>query len=401
MKLPRRITFGTNTRYPSFLPSRTIGAIRLLLVLAVFWTGLFQSPVAFASDFFLPWRNPERALVLDAYEYNSLDWHKIVQDRRIVGFIGKASDGLPPEYCTFADKGICGVSWRKYSVSRELYHTRRQLARALGLKWGAYHLGRRGNPEEQADHFISYADPRPDEVIVLDLEMPEHEVFMTLEEAERFVARIHQRLERYPLLYANHRTAIAIADNRDAYPLLSRLKLWYARYKPGISGVFPVGNWESYALWQFAYGGNCRKDCPYRVDGTPRDIDVNVLPMTVEEARLAWPFNGLLPVRTIEPEEPENFPDPVYVNTESAVDAVTANGSTGHSDFVAEPDYNPSQATQTPPAGGGRPAASARLAQGPVVPTENPVRVEERMKREREACVRTGYRDGENGPISC
>ena len=399
MKSRRKITFRSGKANPPFSAWHTRGVLKPVTIFAVLCLGLFQSAFAHASDFFLPWRNPERALVLDAYEHNSLDWQKIVQDRRIVGFIGKASDGLPPEYCTFADKGICGVSWRKYSVARELYLTRRQLARALGLKWGAYHLGRRGNPERQADHFVSYADPQPDEVIVLDLEMPEHEVFMTLDEAERFAARIYQKLERYPLLYANHRTAAAIAENRDEYPLLSRLKLWYARYKPGISGVFPMGNWESYTLWQFAYGGNCRKNCPYRVDGTPRDIDVNVLPMTVEEARLAWPFDGLLPVRSIEPEEPDTLPGPVYVNTETGTGA--ANGGGRHSDFVAEPDYNPEKTPETPPAGDGNPAVSATLVQGPIVPTENPIRVEERIKRERERCRSTGYRDGANGPESC
>ena len=36
-------------------------------------------------------------------------------------------------------------------------------------------------------------------------------------------------------------TAQHIADNRDKYPLLSRLPLWYARYKPEIGMHFPEG----------------------------------------------------------------------------------------------------------------------------------------------------------------
>ena len=38
--------------------------------------------------------------------------------------------------------------------------TRRQMAKMKGLLWGAYHLGRPGNPREQADHFVDFAEPR-------------------------------------------------------------------------------------------------------------------------------------------------------------------------------------------------------------------------------------------------
>ena len=47
-----------------------------------------------ASDFSEPWKKPNRALVIDAYEYNSIDWNALASDKRIVGFINKASDGL-------------------------------------------------------------------------------------------------------------------------------------------------------------------------------------------------------------------------------------------------------------------------------------------------------------------
>ena len=53
---------------------------------------------AAASDFSEPWKQADRALVLDAYEYNSIDWAQLVTDKRVVGFIGKASDGLSPPY---------------------------------------------------------------------------------------------------------------------------------------------------------------------------------------------------------------------------------------------------------------------------------------------------------------
>ncbi len=75
---------------------------------------------------------------------------------------------------------------------------------------------------------------------------------MSLEDAEIFVMHIHRRLGRFPILYTNGVTAQHIADNSDRYRLLSRLPLWYARYKPEIGLHFPKGNWKSYTLWQFS-----------------------------------------------------------------------------------------------------------------------------------------------------
>jgi hypothetical protein len=99
------------------------------------------------------------------------------------------------------------------------------------------------------------------------------------------------------VLYTNGTTAQYIADNREKYPLLSRLPLWYARYKPEIGIHFPKGNWQGYALWQFSSQANCNdRSCPYRVPGTPNNIDVNVASMNVDELRKAWPFGGLLDV---------------------------------------------------------------------------------------------------------
>ena len=286
------------------------------------------------ADMLRPWKKPDYALVLDAYELNALDWERIVGDKRIAGFIGKASDGLPQQYC--ADReSLCGAQWRKYSVSRELYHTRRTLAKALGLKWGSYHLGRAGNPELQALHYVQYARPQSDEVVVLDIENYDDSKFMSLEEAERFVEALYARIDRYPMLYTNHRTARHIAENRAQYPLLSRLKLWYARYKEDIGDVFPMGNWDSYTLWQFAYGGNCnRKACPYRIDGAPNNIDVNVVPFGVEALRAAWPFDGL------------HEEKPIVAGTGSALaeNAVEDPEAEKHSDFVTDPDYNPGEA---------------------------------------------------------
>jgi hypothetical protein len=182
-------------------------------------------------------------------------------------------------------------------MSKELYHTRKTVAKALGLKWGAYHLARAGNPVQQADHFLDFARPEPDDLIALDIEENNPREFLSLEDAEIFARRIYARIGRWPVLYTNGATAKYVADNRQRFPILSRMRLWYARYKPGIAEHFPKGHWQSYTLWQFASQINCTpRACPYRVPGTNRDIDVNVSPLSLAELRRQWPFDGLEPL---------------------------------------------------------------------------------------------------------
>lgn len=196
---------------------------------------------AAASDFSEPWKQTNRALVLDAYEYNSIDWAALSSDKRIAGFIAKASDGLPPPYFCSGDETqirLCRALWKRHAVARELFHTRKAMAGMLGLKWGAYHLARPGNPVEQANNFIDFAEPGPDDLMALDVEDNDPEKWMSLEDAEEFVRQVHRRVGRFPILYTNGATAKHIAENRLRYQLLSRLPLWYARYQPDIDVHF-------------------------------------------------------------------------------------------------------------------------------------------------------------------
>lgn len=259
---------------------------------------------AAASEFSSPWRDKQKAIVIDGYEHNEFDLTEMVTDKRVAAFIHKASDGMPAAYnCrgNTTERKLCRQTWRRYIIARELYHTRKQLAKALGMKWGAYHLGRPGNPIHQAQHFLDYAKPAADEAMVIDIEDNDPDKWMSLKDAERFAIYIEKRTGRWPMLYTNGSTASYIAHNRDDYPILSRLPLWYARYKPSIGGYFPKGNWDTYGIWQFATQINCNKrSCPYRVPGTNRDIDVNVVNMTVAELKDAWPFDSLVDAKPSE-----------------------------------------------------------------------------------------------------
>ena len=266
------------------------------LIISTVLMFLVLSFPSIASDFNRPWQQFNRGLVLDAYELNPIDWSELTRDRRIVGFINKATDGLPPVYnCrrgkTKLSRKLCREQFRKYAITNELYKTRKLIASSMGLKWGAYHLGRPGNPIDQANHFIKFTNPDASDLIALDIENNDPKKWMSLEDAEIFAAHIKTRLGRYPLLYVNGSTANFIAENSEDYPILSRLHLWYARYKPNITDIFPLGEWASYTVWQFSYQGNCNKTkCPYRVSGAPADIDVNITRYNISELKSIWPM---------------------------------------------------------------------------------------------------------------
>ncbi|WP_062011303.1 glycoside hydrolase family 25 protein [Aureimonas sp. AU4] len=274
----------------------TAAALRWFCVLGATATLVGAAPAKAEWD--RPWQDTERALVVDAYEFNPINWKEMTGDKRIAGFINKASDGLAPDWSCKGlqgdDEKLCKNRWWKYTVTQELYLTRREMAKTLGLKWGAYHLGRPGNPREQADHFVDFAQPEPDDLIALDIEDNTSD-WMSLADAETFARQVYIRIGRYPMLYTNGNTAAYVAQNRETYPLLSRLQLWYARYRDDLKGVFPQGNWDRYALWQFSSMHNCNaRKCPYRVAGARNDIDVNVSSLSVAELQKAWPFDGLV-----------------------------------------------------------------------------------------------------------
>ncbi|WP_083592794.1 glycoside hydrolase family 25 protein [Aurantimonas sp. 22II-16-19i] len=271
-------------------------AMSLALFLAYGLVFASATPATAAWD--EPWKASDKALVIDAYEFNPIDWQELTSDERIAGFINKASDGLPPEWnCSKLkddDYKLCQNRWWKYSVTKELYQTRRQMAKMKGLLWGAYHLGRPGNPRAQADHFVDFAEPAEDDLLAIDIEDNSDE-WMSLSDAEIFADQIKIRTGRYPVLYTNGSTAQYISDNRADYPLLSRLPLWYARYRGDITGKFPEETWPSYALWQFSSMHNCNKSsCPYRVKGAQMDIDVNVSTLDTAGLKKAWPFDELI-----------------------------------------------------------------------------------------------------------
>ncbi len=248
-----------------------------------------------ASEFNAPWEKQETAIVIDSYGLNPINWKKMGEDKRVVGIIHKATEGVAPQKSCKdlkdAERIACIFKFKYYSTGRELFLTRRTLADTLEYKWGAYHLGRAGDPIAQAKHFLEFADPRKTDLLALDLEGLDTKKWMSFEDAEIFVEYIHKEIGRYPMIYANHKVASYIAQNKAKYKVLSKLPLWYARFKSDIRNVFPLGSWKTYALWQFSSEINCEpgKKCLYSVPGTDYDMDVNVHSSSADELRKKWP----------------------------------------------------------------------------------------------------------------
>jgi lysozyme len=246
---------------------RTILIVSSLLACSAL-TAFPQSP-----EFNEPWKNPKVALAIDPFEKNEIDWDLLATDTRVVAIIHRA---------TIGDRADL-----KYSE-------RRDQAKKRGYKWGAYHLGKPGDPIKQADFFLETVKPGKDDLLALDLESPDPTKHMSFDEARAFIKRIKEKTGRYPLIYANSLVTKALSEQYGADKVFAKTHLWYARFKSNVTD-FPEGTWKTYTLWQFSSEINCdpanRAACLYTVPGTAYDMDVDVYNGTVEELRKKWPFS--------------------------------------------------------------------------------------------------------------
>lgn len=246
------------------------------------------------TEFKEPWKDAARPFILDPFYRNAIDWDRLATEPRVIAIIHKASEPVMRQ-------------GRRVLTPDPEYINRRNEAKRRGYLWGSYHLGRPGDPVEQADFYLDFAKPAEDEVMALDLEGTGPSD-MTVANATRFIARIRERTGRYPLVYITERVRRAIQQNPDS--VFAKTPLWYARYCLSIEEVFrpqrPQAVWSTYTLWQFASEINCptnsatrlncppqtKKRCPLPnpVPGTDYQMDVNVYNGTAEELKSSWPF---------------------------------------------------------------------------------------------------------------
>lgn len=237
------------------------------------WLGIFlaYNSDAQPSEFNQPWIDSTKAIILDPYQGNDMDWDKIATEKRVVAIIHKATQG------SRIDKKCL---------------LRREIAKKRGYKWGTYHLGVPGNPIAQADFYLKTVGINSDEVYALDLEGIDPQKFMPLDSAVKFIARVYQKTGRYPLVYCNKVVLNAISSQYDSSSIFSRCPLWYARFRQDIP-AFRNNTWKTYTLWQFSSEINCAAEnkgyCPFRVPGTNNYMDINIYNGSVQTLISKWP----------------------------------------------------------------------------------------------------------------
>lgn len=202
------------------------------------------------------WQRSDTAIVIDAFQGNSIDWDKMAGDARVAAVIHR-----------------CTIGQRVDSA----YASRQVIARSRGYLWGAYHLGDRSDPIVQAKLFLATVGDFKDVLLVLDLEDTSSSSMMDIDGAQKFMQYVFEQTGKVPVVYANHSVTQALNSSLRNSPLFQQARLWYARFRSNIPD-FPVGIWSTYFLWQFSSEINCSKtgSCLYNVPGTLFDMDVNV-----------------------------------------------------------------------------------------------------------------------------
>jgi lysozyme len=201
-------------------------------------------------------------VVIDIYHGDPvLDFAK-VKAFGVVGVIHKASQGG--------------------AVVDQSYASRRKLALAAGLKWGAYHFfDFSASPAVQADHFLSVADADDETLVALDWEnVGSREPSAAL--AKAFLEEIETKLGRKAVIYSGNVAKEQLAG-KDAY--FGSHRLWLCQY----ATQFRLqASWAAPWLWQ--NNGDNYGPGPHSIPGIAGLCDNNTIvpPMTVERLIAEW-----------------------------------------------------------------------------------------------------------------
>ena len=132
-----------------------------------------------------PWLDTNKAIIIDLYSGNDINWDEIKKTNQLTAIIHKSSQGLKTD---------------------SKYNERKEIAKKHGYKWGSYHLGTADDPVKQADHYLNIVDNHTGELLALDLESDDSTRHMNLRNAVIFINRIFEKTGRYPVVYCNKRS---------------------------------------------------------------------------------------------------------------------------------------------------------------------------------------------------
>jgi len=125
--------------------------------------------------------------IIDLNHNDDIDFAKVKAKGEIAAIIHKVSEGS-----TFVDQH---------------FDERRKAARTLGFLWGAYHFGTNADVGAQLKNFLAHAQIEATDFVALDYEKRTlkdgSDITMSLDQAEEFVTRLHEKLGRFPAIYGS------------------------------------------------------------------------------------------------------------------------------------------------------------------------------------------------------
>jgi lysozyme len=200
-----------------------------------------------------------------------------------------------------AKAGCIGVIHRATRSNEQddpLYESRRKLALAAGLKWGAYAFNTGEAASVQFDRFQKAAKPDKDTSCWLDLEQNPNGGQMTLAMVLEYLDLGDRATGRRIGLYSGNviKTLIVKATPSEC-DFLKAHPLWGCQYgkqwvnKDVNNNELP---WKAPFLWQFT-GDDVGPREPHTLDGLENGADLSLFDGTADELRAAWPLPVLAP----------------------------------------------------------------------------------------------------------
>jgi lysozyme len=185
--------------------------------------------------------------VIDLSHFNQVTSFTDIKADGIVGIIHKATQGI--------------------NETDPTYLSHKSAAQAAGLWWGAYHFATGDDAVAQAKHFLSFVNPGPQDLLVLDFEQNPSGPGMTVSGAEQFVTYVQAQTGRWPGFYSGSYIKQLLGENKSA--TLANCWFWLSEYGP-TPRVPPT--WATWTMWQYTDGtvgpppysvagvGNCDRD---------------------------------------------------------------------------------------------------------------------------------------------